>query len=263
MSGVRACIRACPADLSDFQPEFRGRFEAGGFGVRISPTTPDDERAPNREERGGVLHDHLRGRECPSRDEVHPADPRVPGLRPRVDCSRVGRPGRSDGALDERTLPRRAFYKVNPRRRKRDCERQAGKARARPKIGDRRRGPDLPELERDKRIRQVVVDHLRRVPNRGRGNGILDQEPSERFEPWHCGGVQAIASDERLDSNGERSSQRLDQPRRARSRWMYPAYRSHIVSKRRAAWPSRSGRSSRSMSGSTSFTSARPRAIHW
>ena len=51
--------------------------------------------------------------------------------------------------------------------------------------------------------------------------------------------------------------------RRARSRAMYAAYRVHIASNRSAACPSIRRSSLPSSSGSTSLTSAVPRAIHW
>ncbi len=162
---------------------FRCRARGGLLGVWVTPAAPRHERAADGEERRRVLDHDLERREGACGDEIECRKPFGPGLHACMDDTCIGELAGHDRALEERAFPGGALDERDGRPGKRDRERQPRKAGARAEVGDVLCHRHLRELERHQRVRQVVVDHLRRIAHRGRSQRIFDEQAMQPPQP--------------------------------------------------------------------------------
>ena len=151
-------------------------------------------------------------------------------------------------------------------------QRESGEPGAGAEVGDGRGLAHRGELERDERVGQVDVDRLRMRVDRGGGVGCL-QALEEGGELGGRAGGEPKAGDEGVDGGhalravlGGRTAVApalaVTAAGAARARCSRRSGRASSA-RRAAAYASTSGVTRPSITGRTSSTSARPRAIHW
>ena len=187
VAGGRVRLHRANLASSD-SDDFRG-FRGRSLTHRLSLAPPDDERTSDLHDRCGVLNHNLKRSQSPCRDHVHRCVPLLDSGVDDLDIAEIACP---HGALYELALAYRALDQRHLRLRERDRQRQPGRSGTGAKIRDRRRGPNLPEFERDERIRQVVVHRVGSVDRRRRQR-ILCQQGEQRREPLRRRRRQAVA----------------------------------------------------------------------
>jgi len=180
-------------DVTDFDSQdFRGFF-CCRLALWIALTTPGNKRSPDSKEGSRVLNHNLKRSQSPCGDEVHGCGPL---LNPSVHDLDIAEIAGSDASPQELALAGRALDEVDVRGGEGDCEGQSGQSRPGTQVRDRRRRPNLLELECDQGVGQVVVHRAGGVDRR-RGEGVVRQDVEQRLELSLGRRRQAVALGER------------------------------------------------------------------
>jgi len=173
----------------------RGRTPVGLLGA-ITSALPGNEGPAHGQERRRILDEDRQRSESAGGHEVVRTDALRPVLGPGLDRLDVDELQALDGAAQERDLPTDALHGRHARIRKRDRQHQPRKPAPRAEIGDPPRIPDLGQLERDERVRDMRVHPLRWIPNRGDRAALGRDKLQQQRQPIRRSRPQAVAVSE-------------------------------------------------------------------
>ena len=195
MLGARKGLHT--TDFARLEAEVGGRAGSYLLGVGITPAAPRDERSADDQQRRRILGNHLERGHRASRHQIERPESVRPRLGAGVHDSGVRELAHSDRTLEERAFPGDALDERHAHPGLRDRQWKTGDASPGTEVGQRLGRADLGELQRDQRVREVVVDHLSRISDGCWGERILSKEAMEQPQAPLGVALKAVAGRER------------------------------------------------------------------